>query len=243
MSIASSIESKQEIHEDAASITTSPNDQAECRSSSESSTVPSIKKKEKKVKMHRKKYQPLPYWKSTTFWDHAMTVGDGDIWVERRYFNRNMEPISYFCSFSDPTKCQLLEPPSGASVVVYQEYWNGTQFRHERSSASTAATAREADPNNQESGPAPLPQIPSELIAFARTHLTVEEINAMSMPPRDHALARRVTYYYVQLWWHQGSQYVKQCRERRQMRREHANLEKSRTDDDTSSFQTVRLMI
>jgi len=233
MNINSSIESNQKIHEDAASITTSTKNQAECCSCSESSTVPSINKKEKKVKMYRKKYHPIPYWKSTTFWDHAMKVGDGDIWVERRYFNRNKEPISYFCSFSDPTKCQLLEPPSGASVVVYQEYWNGTQFRHDR----------KADSNNEKSGPAPLPQIPPELIDFARTHLTAEEINAMSMPPRDHALARRVTYYYVQLWWYQGSQYIKQCRERRQMRRERANLEKSRTDDEASSFQTVRLMI
>jgi hypothetical protein len=52
-------------------------------------------------------------------WEHAVQ-SDNDLWVEHSYKNKRGRAIYYYCSMLTG-KCQLLEPPTGAATVVYQE--------------------------------------------------------------------------------------------------------------------------
>ena len=52
-------------------------------------------------------------------WEHAVQ-SDNDLWVEHSYKNKHGHDIYYYCSMLT-SKRQLLEPPTGAATIVYQE--------------------------------------------------------------------------------------------------------------------------
>jgi hypothetical protein len=52
-------------------------------------------------------------------WKHDVQ-SDDDLWVEYSYKNKHGQDIYYYCSMLTG-KSQLLEPPTGAATIVYQE--------------------------------------------------------------------------------------------------------------------------
>jgi hypothetical protein len=65
-----------------------------------------------------RRFTPHPC-KRILYWDNAVE-SDDDIWVERSYISNRGLTIYYYCSMKHGRR-QLLEPPTGASTIVYQE--------------------------------------------------------------------------------------------------------------------------
>jgi hypothetical protein len=64
-------------------------------------------------------YRPKPRGSIQKHWEHAVQ-SDNDLWVEHSYKSKQGQDIYYYCS-TRTSKCQLLEPPTGATTIVYQE--------------------------------------------------------------------------------------------------------------------------
>lgn len=63
--------------------------------------------------------RPKPSGSALKHWEYAVQ-SDNDLWVEHSYKNKHGQDISYYCSMLT-RKCQLLEPPTGAATILYQE--------------------------------------------------------------------------------------------------------------------------
>jgi hypothetical protein len=59
---------------------------------------------------------------------HVYVKSDNDIWVERSYRNARGRKIYYYCSVHTGRK-QLLEPPTGAAVIVRETEHRDDQLR------------------------------------------------------------------------------------------------------------------
>jgi len=61
-------------------------------------------------------YSPKPISLIQKHWNHAVQ-SDDDVWVEHSYQSRAGGTVYYYLS-TLTTKCQLLEPPTGAALIV-----------------------------------------------------------------------------------------------------------------------------